>query len=440
MSSRCNEFNELLLELAYEELDETTARRLLQHKDKCGSCLQAYTEIAGVRSVAQTIEAPQIPSHFDADILSMAKQAAEEFKTQQTEHSIHPPVHVPSQRTFVERVQAFIFKPPVYGLGLAAAAVLIAVVSLQNDHHSTMLDPEDGSPFVGATKVVPPEELPATEQDRILENESKKETVRPNIQKAGPNYQMTMEERSADDYKLKEAPSSRSRNAPQDATKNAATTPNKKTYPLKIQKNPADLLGQNTLGTARGSKLNSKPSASGPQTPIQYDAGPQEPPMRTTSKQSRAKKDADSITLEALESADEGGANEAQADIDVDDTTDFFKNGLSAYNSGDCKRAIYNFQKMLDADNGIAHQTSAATHYIAKCEKRTGRCGKALISYERLLKQYYGYGKRDEALYEAATCHKKLGHTDRARELLNELSLNPNWKAKAESELNTLKK
>ncbi|MBN2530328.1 MAG: tetratricopeptide repeat protein [Deltaproteobacteria bacterium] len=79
-----------------------------------------------------------------------------------------------------------------------------------------------------------------------------------------------------------------------------------------------------------------------------------------------------------------------------------------------------------------------AIHYIARCEKRTGRCGKAVIHYEQFLTRYATYTTRTEVLYEAATCHTKLGHTDRAKILLEELSLDPKWRAKAQKMMQKL--
>ncbi|MBN2342858.1 MAG: hypothetical protein JXX29_18065 [Deltaproteobacteria bacterium] len=427
MSSNCSEFNDLLLDLAYDELDEVSTARLMAHKHSCAACGRAYDDIMGVRSVAKSIDLPQIPSHFDSDILALARETAQTFKENTTEPPVHAPVNAAPTLSIIEKIQAFVFKPPVFGLGLAAAAVLIAVISLKDKQYSTMLEPEGNPPFVGATKASEQETLPdaATDESKDKASAAEEAVVPPRIQKAGPNYQPGAPAADADDAPIIDAESKKAGGGM------IAPAPKKKAAKLEIQKNPADLLGKGNLAAepdygSLGATAGATPRSS---------AGA----ASSVSSKSSAKRSKEAVAPAATADMAMEEA-EMPANTGVVDDSSYFDAGMAAYNRGDCKTAVIQFQKMLDTQSGPANSAATATHYIAKCEKRTGRCGQALISYERVLTQYYGYSKRDEVLYEAAMCHQKLGHNDRAVELLEELALDPQWKSKADAALKSLQK
>lgn len=435
MSSKCTEFNDLLLELAYDELEPSQVNMLMAHKDSCNECRTAFEQIHSVRSIAQTLEVPEIPSHFDKDILALAKQTAAAMQSTPFLPSMYPPAHIQKPNSIFKRIQMFIFRPPIFGLGLAAAAALIAIVSLKQSPHEKMLETAQGAPFMDAAPAV--EEL-NTEKPQLAKSDTptKKDTNPPQIQKAGPNYQTSATAISPD--------------APVQPDihekKLHASSSKRRAAPNRIKRNPDDLLSPKASGAS-----TKPPAASYAAPKQQINQVPTEVAAYNKAKKSKkgsarpsnTKKDEAQRSYIENDAAQEAPMTEeaAVADIDtVDKKNSLFQAGLNAYNRGDCKTATTQFKKMLDTGTSPSNTTPLATHYIAKCEKRTGRCGQALISYEKILKQYYQYSKRDEALWEAAACHKKLGHHGRAIQLLKELSLNPKWKTKAQKELDSIDK
>ena len=447
MSSNCNEFNELLLDLAYDELDTQTASRLLLHKDECTACSKAYNDVIGVRAVTRQMVSPPIPDNFDNAILTLARKTADSFVADR-EGSVIAPTTSPVNKSpsLLHRIQSFILRPPVIGTGLAAAALLIAVTSIKTQSHTTMLTAPDGAPFEGAAPAMEQEKLPATgttdsktttgtmqksadNVDTALPVDNDESVPTPQrVQKAGGGYEPLYRENRVESKsrrKMSKAPGETLENADKDDS----------ALSEKVKKNPADLLQQKPVGDGlasnkRKSDAYTTPVAPTPKTastrrsrkksasyPIAGNAAPQSPPQASQ----KSPGDADGELA-----ADLDAAAESEERI-----TSNFQSGLDAYNRGDCKSAIAYFNTYIDSPADPSGSIAVATHYIARCEKRTGRCGKALIHYEQLLSEYTTYSKRSDALYEAAQCHIKLGHPDRARVLLNELSLDPDWRTRA---------
>jgi TolA-binding protein len=112
-----------------------------------------------------------------------------------------------------------------------------------------------------------------------------------------------------------------------------------------------------------------------------------------------------------------------------------FQQGLDAYDKGDCDAANTALLRTVKSRFAVPTQKAIALHHLARCEKRSGRFGKALPWYDQLLSGYPTYSRRPEALWEAVVCHRRLGHLDRAGALLNELQRFPSWKDRASQEI-----
>ena len=458
MSSNCQEFNELLLDLAYDELDEETAHRLHQHKDSCEDCKSAFEALMGVRAVARQMVPPPIPDHFDAAILELARKKASALSTANDALSGAVPAStVPVARTasLFERLQAFIFKPMVLGTGLAAAAAVFAVVSLKTQSHNTMLEPMDGTPFIGAVpmeKEALPEEQAApdslihdeteanaadvtAERREMIEAQEGAVTSRNRVQKAGPGYTPLYD--AAD----KATPKSKgvARRAPRASTPITTTEANVES----IRKNPADLLKRTPDAPAADQEMEAESKAAPSSSSKSESTRSSKTRKKSVSitKKSRTMDDMDGLA----EPVSAGGAMPRNSDDALEEAdmskessgtpapaTSEFEAGLSEYQSGNCQAAIGHFRVFLDDANASGNQVAVATHYMASCEKRTGRCGQAVIHFEHLFTSYPRYGNRSEALFEAANCHMKLGHDERAKFLLEELSMDPVWRKKAE--------
>jgi TolA-binding protein len=120
------------------------------------------------------------------------------------------------------------------------------------------------------------------------------------------------------------------------------------------------------------------------------------------------------------------------------DDARFYRDGMDAYNRGDCPTATIALRKVVDPPHDSPELVPSALHHVARCEKRTGRCGKAVIAYDELLNRFPGYKGRAEAMWEAAACHRRLGHVDQAWKLLDGLAQIPAWRDRARAEQKNL--
>jgi hypothetical protein len=62
------------------------------------------------------------------------------------------------------------------------------------------------------------------------------------------------------------------------------------------------------------------------------------------------------------------------------------------------------------------------------------------VYYERLLPDWPGYGDRPEALWEAASCYRRLGQTQQALALLDQLERAPGWGDRARAERSSIER
>jgi TolA-binding protein len=108
---------------------------------------------------------------------------------------------------------------------------------------------------------------------------------------------------------------------------------------------------------------------------------------------------------------------------------------MAAYRRGDCNSAKAAFNRVVA---GGGPDTPSALHHLARCEKRSGQCGRAIPHYEKVINRYPSYAGRPDALYEAAKCRRRLGHLSAARSLLEELSRIPGWEDRARESLEDL--
>jgi TolA-binding protein len=127
-----------------------------------------------------------------------------------------------------------------------------------------------------------------------------------------------------------------------------------------------------------------------------------------------------------------------EGEVHEGDDARYYRDGMAAYNRGDCAAATISLRKVVDPPHDAPSLVAPALHHLARCEKRTGRCGKAVVAYDELLNRFPGYQGRSEAMWEAAGCHRRLGHIDRAWTLLDGLAKIPAWRDRALTEQQNL--
>jgi TolA-binding protein len=117
-----------------------------------------------------------------------------------------------------------------------------------------------------------------------------------------------------------------------------------------------------------------------------------------------------------------------------------FRMGKEAYARSDCMTAKAAFQRVVDQPATPSSKAAIAMHHIGACEKRQGRCAKAVEWYEKLLKSYPNYPHKADALWQAAGCYRRLGQRSQSRALLEQLTRISGWETKARQELEQLDK
>jgi TolA-binding protein len=132
-----------------------------------------------------------------------------------------------------------------------------------------------------------------------------------------------------------------------------------------------------------------------------------------------------------------GAAKASPAPLD-EDVAALFAEGMAAYDRGDCATATASLERVVDSYGAPTGLVPKALHHLARCARRAGSCGRAVVYYERLFTQYPGYVERPEAMWEAAACHRRLGHVELSLALLRELAQLPGWGEKADSEITSI--
>ncbi len=389
MNVTCEQFRDRILELAYGELDSSTATGLRDHADRCSACRDELHRIERTRQLAAMLPEEVIPTHFDADILQLAARTAETAAAKTNRTAAEPGI--------AGRLLPFILQPRIAALSLAAA-VLVGLVWTVN-HRSpreAMFGP-GGAPFEGA--VIREVETPSR-------NEAPDITASP-VQKAGADL------RDADPT-LPMLPRGRRFSPPRSdrpQPSESIPVPSPVTTDAAGATNPVDDL-----------IYDAEPSVSAKKALM--------PPPSTARAKSTASGGGSTLPLASAADASPAPTME-MAEQESPQTP--LGEAISLYRAGNCRDAVPLFQSIVTG--GPIAERPASLHYMARCDRRSGRCGQALLLYEQLLRDYRAYPDRSEALHEAASCHRRLGHDDRARELLMELSDDPDWSARARAEM-----
>jgi TolA-binding protein len=420
MTRDCDRFQELMLDLAYEEIDPDLADQLREHASACDGCREELASILLTRKLAAQLPDPEPPIERDAAILEIAADAAARFSELDRRESA--PAHagalngVERPIPLMERLRALLLKPALVTAGVACVVLAIAIFVNQNgfDADEQQAASEPGAPFHGpAVAVASLEETPPT-PDREPLARSRPEATRslgdlPAVAQQAPAPPSSLgtggKLKGADRRGLGTAAAPPSNSAAQLAPAQPAAAAKaeaaKEAYPiaddLDALAGPAlagPALAEEESGAAKSGFAPAPPMAPAPQMAPEPVAG---------------------------------------------DDARFFKTGMQAYDRGDCATATTSLRRVVDPPNDAPALIPTALHHVARCEKRTGRCGKALVSYEELLQRFPSYGGRPEAMWEAAGCHRRLGHVDRAWALLDDLAEIPGWRERALAEQENLK-
>ncbi len=123
MMMDCTRCDDLLLDLAYGELDEVTTAAAQRHVEGCTRCTAAMADVRVVREACRAIEMPEPPASLDARILAAAHAAVGTVTARPREITVDRPI--PLFARFFDGFAALAMKPQ-----MAMAAVLVVVVGV----------------------------------------------------------------------------------------------------------------------------------------------------------------------------------------------------------------------------------------------------------------------------------------------------------------------
>ncbi len=396
MSEECTRFESSLLELAYDELSPALAEELRLHAASCPRCRKALEEVMLTRRLAARLEPEELGDEIDGAILGAASEAAEMFSSPTavadplSERSpAPPPTSLRRAPSIVDRLRSWMLTP---ALATAAAATLVfAFTFFLIDKGSS---PEESFEMAARAPVVAPGRL----ADRVAED---KKVAEAHLAAARAEKKALAGTRARTETEDGAAKIAAKTNLSRTAAGNLGTAgPASVKTDTKSRKRTKMLRGAGREDQLEGIELDRAPA----------------PELKAEPAPRASAFGAEPAAPQAVDSSGDG------AD---------YRLGMAAFDRGDCKSATAAFKRVVDAEG---NRTPQAMHHIARCQKRGGRFGGALPWYDKLLNRYPRYPSRAEALLEAATCHRRLGHMTKARARLDELSRIPGWKERAEQE------
>jgi len=394
MSCDCREFTELLLDLAYGELEDGEASRLKDHAAACPACGAELDKILLTRKLARALPAPEPSSQLEGLVLAEAERVAVSAASRRSEPGVRDEVRVAGIAeqgpTFLDRLRAALFKP-AFATALAATVVFAICFYLYRNASPESSDETGapGAPFYGPAGVMSAAPASPAQSSPVLL--AREERMRASEEPAG--REGAIPSRSLGTGRSM-APS-----------KGALGTAGP------AQVNPADELDRG--GAALGDVAAAAPASE--------DAPPWQKSGGGYSGEGKA--------------ADAAKASPAPFDQGV---ADLFAEGMDAYDRGDCAAATVSLERVVDSYGAPAGLVPKALHHLARCARRSGSCGRAIVYYERLFAEYPGYVQRPEAMWEAAGCHRRLGHVEQSLALLRELEQLPGWGARADAEIKSI--
>jgi TolA-binding protein len=408
MKPECNRFEQLMLDLAYDEVDDGLAEELREHAAGCARCRQELESIQLTRKLASQLPTPEPPLERDVEILELAADiAAHNREWARGARRESAPgrdlIGVERPIPLIERLRALLLRPALVTAGVACVVFALTFFLGRHMFESESYDQaaHSGAPFHGPAVPIGDleEAAPAPVDGEALARLTETTTAEQGDRPVGSPQPRAPSKRLGTGGRLKGSPQG-SLGTAAEAPRNSAAQlePQQPAVAAKVEAEPAPFPAEEADALAGPAAADDYAKAKA--APAAPQAAP--PPA--------------------------GG-----------DDTHYYQSGMSAFNRGDCASAVTSLNRVVDPPHDAPALIPSALHHVARCEKRTGRCGKALISYEELLQRFPGYSGRADAMWEAAGCHRRLGHVDRAWALLDQLAQIPGWRDRAVAEQENLK-
>ncbi len=444
MSATCQRFEELVLDLVYDELDAEKADQLRAHATSCRQCREVLAEIELTRQLAANLPLLEPTENVDRAILQAASRAVSETAgTAGAEPVATPSPAVVSQHgdpSLWRWLRGLILTPAV---ATCAAATVVFVISFFLYKHSapTPVSSESSAPFYGPAfpRQAAPAPQPAETKDKMEKEAIETAPLRPLV--AEPSLDRT--------------PSSAAGEPEKRARVKSRSARSSRPKPKKIrQSEPGVTVDHLASRAGSGPGALEKPNPARPEPKMDFAPPPADPQPKTAPAEKRKSSSSRKPVAapaqkapaerESLAGIDDllGAAAGAEPNAPVASeplrTTDGDESTTA--DRLNCQNPHERLLPLINTKTVAATRRSAALHQLARCEKQSGRWSAALKWYNKLLATYPQYGRRPAALFEAAGCYRRLGQLNRARNLLNDLKQIPGWSAKASRALEDLEK
>ncbi len=409
MTDECKQFDSLLMDLAYGELPEHRAEELRNHAEQCATCRAALDEVMLVRKMSTQLPPLEPTESMDAIILHQATEAADQFAKQKTSEPVTEkagaglsPATIDRGPSLQERLRAFFLSP---ALATAAVVALVLVISF----FLVQKGPLQDKPGLEGNQIAFEAPIPLTEPTDIQDQDDAEE-------EASPAAEESLKESMAPSKPF-EPKSEQHRASPANMARRSAPKRGYGSGSLAKEKATEDALYQadylRPTEPVLGTTTRKKTGAMAPKSAAK---------RKDAKQQSGLVDDAPNglVLDEAREEAVAGGYPAAQAQAEPtpkalsNPPTSDFRMGTDAYTRGDCKTATAAFTRVLNQPSSV-HEEAYAIHHLGACEKRQGRCAKAIRWYERLFAGYPRYKNMVDALREGRSCYLRLGQTQKAQ-------------------------
>jgi TolA-binding protein len=415
MSRRCEEFNESVVDLLYGEISGSEADDLREHAAGCPACRETLEGLLLTRRLAAELPPVEAPEAGREQLLEMARRAAAGFAANRASRpEARFSAFADPGPGLLERLRIALLRPAF--ATAAAACLVLAVALVLYQRGAGPVDEagiESAAPFLGPTameETAPPSRSRAAAPPPVSSGQEV-----PSKHEAADELRGAERERSTGSLGTgRVGGGARSMDA---AAPGLGTA---------VPASPGKAAAAAAPAPIEVQEAEDRPAADGwPEASSVGDDLDALPRLES--------KTAPSTTAgQAFAEAPQGGGGLASAGEAT------YQSALAAWQRGDCASAAPLFERVV-ADPGVSSGTRAsALHHLALCEKRAARCSQAVQRYDALLDGYPGYGRRPDALWETAACHRRLGNLAEARRRLVDLARYPAWRERAFEELQVI--
>ena len=445
MTTRCEDLKSDAAALIYGELDDSLQEAYRAHAAGCPECGPFIEQLLLTRKMTATAAQPTPSKAMDAAILAAARahcdavaDGAGAARAPMTDAPL--PLRTSPVSSFLSSLRS-VLTAPAFATAMVAGMVLLITVFIADRLPSPERTKED------ALSLMKSEPAPAATTTPIPQEET------PSPSSIAPKEEAVVSASEDEDAVEKKA------SEPQEMLPERRRTFKKAKPDVKPTRDvlsgppfseaPASRTGRsNTGGRARRSAPEPKASRGSPTfaPPPPASAKKSASPPNGASLDAEMAEGAPSLppVLGAIDDADESMAMEKEAPASPSPVVkgvaphapvDDYERAMTAYNRGDCQGATDAFEKVIRFPNRYPDKTTRAMLHLGLCEKRRGRCSRAVGWFDKVIDNHPHSSERPQALLEAARCYRRLGQDRKARMLLEKLRRIPGWADEANQEL-----